>query len=88
MALFHKLQRTVCKLTRPVVLNTNTNECADAEVEEAQHEYAVALQKCLIDLANEVYCVTDPKDISQRVLRQACIFYDADWCGMFDVDRM
>ena len=88
MALFHKLQRTVCKLTRPVVQNTNTNECADAEVEEAQHEYAVALQKCLIDLANEVYGVTDPKDISQRVLRQACIFYDADWCGMFDVDRM
>lgn len=88
MALFQKLQRTVCKLTRPVVQNTNTNECADAEVEEAQHEYAVALQKCLIDLANEVYGVTDPKDISQRVLRQACIFYDADWCGMFDVDRM
>ena len=88
MALFQKLQRTVCKLTRPVVQNTNTNECADTEVEEAQHEYAVALQKCLIDLANEVYGVTDPKDISQRVLRQACIFYDADWCGMFDVDRM
>ena len=88
MALFQKLQRTVCKLTRPVVQNINTNECADAEVEEAQHEYAVALQKCLIDLANEVYGVTDPKDISQRVLRQACIFYDADWCGMFDVDRM
>lgn len=88
MALFQKLQRTVCKLTRPVVQKTNTTESAEIEVDEAQHEYAVALQKCLIDLANEVYGVTDPKDISQRVFRQACIFYDADWCGMFDVDRM
>ena len=87
MALFQKLQRTVCKLTRPVVQKANTTELAQSEEDEAQHEYAVALQKCLIDLANEVYGVADPKDISQRVLRQACIFYDADWCGMFDVDN-
>lgn len=88
MALFQKIHKTVSKLTRPVVQKANTTESAEIEVDEAQHEYAVALQKCLIDLANEVYGVADPKDISQRVLRQACDFYDADWCGLFDVDRM
>ena len=47
MAFFHKLQRTVCKLTRPVVQKPNTTELAQSEEDEAQHEYAVALQKLL-----------------------------------------
>lgn len=88
MALFQKLQRTVCKLTRPVVQKANTTELALSEEDEETCDYAVALQNCLIGLANEVYGVADPIDISGRVLRQACDFYDADWCGLFDVDRM
>ena len=88
MALFQKLQRTVCKLTRPVVQKANTTELAQSEEDEETCDYAVALQNCLIGLANEVYGVADPRDISGRVLRQACDFYDADWCGLFDVDRM
>lgn len=88
MALFQKLQRTVCKLTRPVVQKANTTELALSEEDEETCDYAVALQNCLIGLANEVYGVADPRDISGRVLRQACDFYDADWCGLFDVDRM
>lgn len=50
--------------------------------------YAKAFQKCLTNLAKEVYGNTDPFDIAQRVLRAACEFYDADWCGMFDADMM
>ena len=88
MALFQKLQRTVCKLTRPVVQKANTTELAQSDEDEENCDYAVALQNCLIGLANEVYGVADPIDISGRVLRQACDFYDADWCGLFDVDRM
>ena len=88
MAFFQKLQQTVFKFTHAEDNKINTVENKEVETEEIQHEYAVALQKCLIDLANEVYGVSDPADISQRVLRQACDFYDADWCGIFDADNM
>lgn len=57
-------------------------------VEDEDTIYAKAFQKCLTELANEVYGNTDPFDIAQRVLRAACDFYDADWCGMFDADMM
>ena len=88
MALFSKIQKAVNKLPRPVIQKAHTTGLAQSEEDEENCDYAVALQKCLIDLANEVYGLTDPRDISQRVLRQACDFYDADWCGIFDVDRM
>ena len=64
MALFQKLQRTVCKLTRPVVQKANTTELAQSEEDEETCDYAVALQNCLIGHANEVYGVADPRDIS------------------------
>ncbi len=57
-------------------------------MEDEDTIYAKAFQKCLTDLAGEVYGNTDPFDIAQRVLRAACEFYDADWCGMFDADMM
>lgn len=44
MALFQKLQRTVCKLTRPVVQKANTTELAQSEEDEETCDYAVALQ--------------------------------------------
>ena len=44
MALFQKLQRTVCKLTRPVVQKANTTELALSEEDEETCDYAVALQ--------------------------------------------
>ncbi len=50
--------------------------------------YAKSFQKCLIELANEVYGIHEPYEIAQRALRTACEFYDADWCGIFDVDMM
>lgn len=59
-----------------------------AELDREDTLFAKAFEKCLTDLANEVYGIHDPLDISQRVLRAACEFYDADWCGMFDADMM
>ena len=47
MALFQKLQRTVCKLTRPVVQKANTTELAQSEEDEETCDYAVALQSLL-----------------------------------------
>lgn len=40
MALFQKLQRTVCKLTRPVVQKVNTTELALSEEDEETCDYA------------------------------------------------
>lgn len=59
-----------------------------AKLDREDTLFAKAFEKCLTDLANEVYGIHDPFDISQRVLRAACEFYDADWCGMFDADMM
>lgn len=62
------------------------NEATDIlEGEEAI--FAKAFQS-IVALADEVYGIHNPFDIAQRALRIACEFYDADWCGMFDVDMM
>ena len=50
--------------------------------------YAKAFEKCLTELAAEVYGIHEPFEIAQRTLRTACEFYEADWCGMFDADMM
>ncbi len=75
--------------TPPAENRPRPAECDITEiVEDEDTIYAKAFQKCLTELANEVYGNTDPFDIAQRVLRAACVFYDADWCGMFDADMM
>lgn len=53
-----------------------------------QIEFALEFEHGIIELADEVYGLSEPKEIAQRVLRKACEFYDADWCGIFDADMM
>ena len=60
----------------------------DETAEDKDGIYDKAFRKCLITLANEVYGIHDPFTIAQQVLQAACDFYEADWCGMFDVDMM
>lgn len=87
MALFDKLQRTVVKLTRPVM----EDEQAHSSVAENNNEelnYLRDFQESVISLANEVYGCSEPKEIALCTLKKACEFYDADWCGVFDVDLM
>ncbi len=67
--------------------NSNAPELMEA-MEDEDTLFSKAFEQCLTDLAGEVYGIHDPYDISQRVLRTACEFYDADWCGMFDADMM
>ena len=69
---------------RPCSAESNTMEIAEDE----DTIYAKAFQKCLTDLANDVYGIHDPFDIAQKVLHTACDFYEADWCGIFDADMM
>ncbi len=62
-----------------------------AEANEAMETEEMVCSKAfqrLSELANDVYGMHDPFEVSQKVLRVACEFYDADWCGMFDADMM
>ena len=59
-----------------------------AITEDEDTLYAKAFEKCLTELAAEVYGIHEPFEIAQRTLRTACEFYEADWCGMFDADMM
>lgn len=74
--------------------NANNNKetsCPVKPTEITEDEdtiYAKAFQKCLTDLANDVYGIHDPFEIAQKVLHTACDFYEADWCGIFDADMM
>ena len=74
MALFQKLYKTVSNLARPEASKDSATETTELSINEAEHEYAVALQTCLIGLANEVYGVWEPKDISAAFCAKPAIF--------------
>lgn len=79
-------------LTNDTPPANNNPRSAESDItkitEDEDTIYAKAFEKCLTDLAAEVYGTHDPFDIAQRALRTACEFYEADWCGMFDADMM
>ncbi len=87
-----ELFQKVCTLLRSVksyiknYLAENKEKTEILESEDMLHDRA--FREFLITLANEVYGIHEPYDIAQRVLRAACEYYDADWCGMFDADMM
>lgn len=69
-------------------LARQTRSLKNEDVPSEEAAYATAFQKSLIGLANEVYGIADPFEIAQKALRAVCVFYDADWCGVFDADTM
>ncbi len=92
LRIFQKVRQSLQRLSQTLgqlLEKEKVKPCANAVIAEDEGTtYAKAFQTCLTELANEVYGNTDPFDISQRVLRATCDFYDADWCGMFDADMM
>jgi len=86
MAQFNNQQRTVANLTRPVT--EMDNDISGGDGKEKGMAFSLEFERCLIELADEVYGLSKPKEIAQKVLRKACEFYDADWCGIFDADMM
>ncbi len=86
MAQFNHQQRTVANLTRPVT--EMDNDISSGDGKETSMAFSLEFERCLIELADEVYGLSKPKEIAQNVLRKACEFYDADWCGIFDADMM
>lgn len=47
-----------------------------AITEDEDTLYAKAFEKCLTELAAEVYGIHEPFEIAQRTLRTACEFYE------------
>lgn len=49
-------------------------------------QYAIEIERTLHELQKDLSNTIDPKQATMGVLRVATNFYDADWCGILDVD--
>lgn len=49
-------------------------------------QYAIEIERTLHELQKDLSNTLDPKQAAMGVLRVATNFYDADWCGILDVD--
>lgn len=83
MALFNRWKNTVEKLTHPVVQEEQNTEVA---TEDEVSIFAKAFLECLTNLEQRLHGMKEPKEIGLSALAAACDFYDADWCGVLDVD--
>lgn len=57
-----------------------------AEDDEEYIKYAKDVERTLRYLESNLHDTDDPEEIAMGALKTACEFYDADWCGVFDVD--
>ena len=64
---------------------------------QSDHEYeersfgdiqrAIDFDNSMNDLESQLYYRRlSPKEVAQQVLKATCQFYDADWCGLIQVD--
>lgn len=83
MTLFNRWKNTVEKLTHPVVQEEKNTEVA---TEDEASIFAKAFLECLTNLKNRLHGMKEPKENGLSALAAACDFYDADWCGVLDVD--
>ena len=83
MALFNRWKNTVEKLTHPVVQEEQNTGVA---TEDEASIFAKAFLECLTNLEHRLHGMKEPKEIGLSALAAACDFYDADWCGVLDVD--
>ena len=48
---------------------------------------AIDFENSMNDLESQLYYQhLSPKEVAQQVLKATCQFYDADWCGLIQVD--
>lgn len=66
-------------------------------MQQSDHEYeersfgdiqrAIDFENSMNDLESQLYYQhLSPKEVAQQVLKATCQFYDADWCGLIQVD--
>lgn len=62
----------------------------DHEYEERSFgdiQRAIDFENSMNDLESQLYYQhLSPKEVAQQVLKATCQFYDADWCGLIQVD--
>lgn len=49
-------------------------------------EYAIDFEKNICELESDVHNSDDPEEIANRTLIAGAEFYDAEWCGVVEVD--
>ena len=62
---------------------SDTNKCY---TNDEYVNYAIDVEKTLRYLEANLHNTDDPEEIAMGALKAACEFYDADWCGVLDVD--
>lgn len=49
-------------------------------------QYAIEIERTLHNMQKELNTCIDPRKAAMLIMRVATEFYDADWCGILDVD--
>lgn len=49
-------------------------------------QYSMAIERTFAELQKGLALCYDPKEVALNAMRVATEFYDADWCGIFEVD--
>lgn len=66
--------------------NLNQNEDFDIGDVVEYARYSMEIERTFTELQKELSLCCDPNEVALNVMRVATEFYDADWCGIFDVD--
>lgn len=85
MRLIKKWQQSANWLTHTRVQEENMmmqENCKETESHNLHQDFFEALSA----LEEKIHIMEDPKEIGIEALKAACEFYDADWCGVLDVD--
>ena len=74
----------------PAKSRCNKTKENDTEMSETNLFYiqrAIDFENSMNDLESQLYYRRlSPKEVAQQVLKATCQFYDADWCGLIQVD--
>ena len=74
----------------PAKSRCNKTKENDTEMSETNLFYiqrAIDFENSMNDLESQLYYQhLSPKEVAQQVLKATCQFYDADWCGLIQVD--
>lgn len=65
---------------------TKENEELDTSDVVEYARYSMEIERTFTELQRGLAVCYDPKEIALNVMRVATDFYDADWCGIFEVD--
>ena len=48
--------------------------------------YCIEQERSISELESGLHTNDDPEEIAKKALATACVFYDADWAGVIEID--